>query len=81
GTINREAVVLGKKVISIFREELLTVDKWLIENKFMLHNPNPSNEFVDDVINGGVKTRKYMRSNKAFKFFSELMRSIEITNF
>jgi len=78
GTINREAVVLGKKVISIFREELLTVDKWLIENKFMLHNPNPSKEFVDDVINGGIKTRKYTRSNKAFKFFSELMRSVEI---
>lgn len=78
GTINREAVVLGKKVISTFREELLTVDKWLIENKFMLHNPNPSKEFVDDIINGGIKTRKYTRSNKAFKFFSELMRSVEI---
>ena len=78
GTINREAVVLEKKVISTFREELLTIDKWLIENKFMLHNPNPSKEFVDDVINGGIKTRKYTRSNKAFKFFSELMRSVEI---
>jgi predicted glycosyltransferase len=78
GTINREAVVLEKKVISTFREELLTVDKWLIENKFMLHNLNPGKEFVDDVINGGIKTRKYARSNKAFKFFSELMRSIEI---
>jgi hypothetical protein len=44
----------------------------------MLHNPNPSKEFVDDVINGGIKTRKYTRSNKAFKFFSELMRSVEI---
>jgi len=57
---------------------LLTVDKWLIENKFMLHNSNPSKEFVDDVINGGIKTRKYTRSNKAFNFFSELMRSVEI---
>jgi len=75
GTINREAVVLGKKVISTFREELLTVDKWLIENKFMLHNPNPSKEFVDDVINCEIKTAKYTRSNKAFKFFSGLMRT------
>jgi len=78
GTINREAVILGKKVISTFREELLTVDKWLIENKFMLHNPNPSKEFVEDVINGGIKTRKYIRSNKAFNFFLELMRSVQV---
>jgi predicted glycosyltransferase len=78
GTMNREAVVLGNKIISTFREELLTVDNWLIENKFMLHNPNPSKEFVDDVINGGIKTRKYTSSNEAFKFFSELMRSVEI---
>jgi len=78
GTINREAVVLGKKVISTFREELLTVDKWLIENKFMLHNPDPSKEFVDDVINGEIKTGKYKRSNETFIFFLDLMRNAEI---
>jgi len=77
GTMNREAVVLGKKVISTFREELLAVDKWLIENEFMLYNPNPSKEFVDDVINGEIKTRTYARSNKAFKFFLDLMRGAE----
>jgi len=74
GTINREAVVLGKKVISTFREEMLTVDEWLIKNNFMLHNPNPSKEIVDDVINCEIETRKYTRSNKAFKFFSDLIR-------
>jgi len=77
GTMNREAVVLGKKVISTFREELLAVDKRLIENEFMLHNPNPSKEFVDDVINGEIKSRTYARSNKAFKFFLDLMRGVE----
>ncbi len=75
GTINREAVVLGKKVISTFREEMLTVDEWLIKNRFMLHNPNPSKEFVDDVINCEIKTGNYARSNKAFKFFAGLMRT------
>jgi len=78
GTMNREAVVLGKKVISAFREELLTVDKWLIENKFMLYNPKSSKEFVDDVVNGEIKTRTYARSSKAFKFFLDLMRGVEI---
>lgn len=78
GTINREAVVLGKRVVSTFREELLTIDKWLIENRFMLHNPNPSKAFVDDVINGEIKTRKYKRSNRTFNFFLDLMRNTEI---
>jgi len=78
GTMNREAVVLGKKVISTFREELLTVDKWLIENEFMLHNPSPSKKFVNDVISGKIKTRTYVKSNKAFNFFLDLMRAGEI---
>jgi predicted glycosyltransferase len=84
GTMNREAVVLGKKVISMRarageKEELITVDKWLIENRFMLENPNPSKEFVNDVINGEIKTGKYKRSNKGFNFFLDLMRSAEIS--
>jgi len=82
GTMNREAVVLGKKVISTRTgaegEELITIDKWLIENRFMLENPNPSKEFVNDVISGEIKTRKYTRSNKGFSFFLNLMRNAGI---
>jgi len=83
GTMNREAVVLGKKVISMRAraggEEMITIDKWLIKNRFMLENPDPSKEFVNDVINGEIKTRKYKRSDKAFKFFLDLMRNAEIS--
>ncbi len=74
GTISKEAVVLGKKAILVFREDLPTVDKWLIENRFMLENPNPSKEFVNDVINGEIKTRKYERSSRTFNFFLDLMK-------
>ena len=76
--MNREAVVLGTKVISIFREELLTIDKWLIKNKFMLHNPNPTKEFIDDVINFRIKINKYQSSNEAFKFFWNLIKNQKI---
>jgi len=74
GTISKEAVVLGKEAILVFREGLTTVDKWLIENKFMLHNPNPTKEFVNDVITGRIETKRYKASNKAFKFFLDLMK-------
>ncbi len=77
GTMNREAVVLGKKVISMrwrpTGEELITIDKWLIENRFMLKKQNPSKEFINGVINGEIETRKYKRSSKGFNFFLNLM--------
>ncbi len=78
GTMNREAVVLGKKVISTVRGELRTVDEWLIGNEFMLHNPNPRKKIVDDIVNGEIRTRKYTRSKKAFSFLLDLMRSAQI---
>jgi len=78
GTISKEAVVLGKKAILTFREDLSTVDKWLIENEFMLHNPNPSKKFVDDVINREIRIRKYTRSNEAFEFFLNLIKNVQI---
>ncbi len=82
GTMNREAIVLGKKAISMRSRaggaELITIEKWLSENKFMLENPNPTKKFIDDVIKGKIKIRKYKRSNKTFKFFLDLMRNVEI---
>ena len=79
GTMNREAVVMGKKVISTYRGELLTVDKWLIEKGYMLHNINPDKEYVENVVNGDVPTKTYRTSNKTFAFFIDLMRK-EIEN-
>lgn len=81
GTMNREAIVLRKKVVSMRSaagEDLITIENWLIENKFMLENPNPTKEFIDDVIKGKIKIRKYKRSNKTFNFFLDLMRNVEI---
>ena len=79
GTMNREAVVMGTKVISTYRGELLTVDKWLIEKGYMLHNINPDKEYVENVVNGDVLTKTYRTSNKTFAFFIDLMRK-EIEN-
>ncbi len=82
GTMNREAIVLGKKAVSMRSraggEELITLEKWLIENRFMLEESNPTKEFIDDVIEGKIEIRKYERSNRAFDFFLNLMRNVEI---
>ncbi len=80
--MNREAIVLGKKAVSMRSraggEELITLEKWLIENRFMLEESNPTKEFIDDVIEGKIEIRKYERSNRAFDFFLNLMRNVEI---
>ncbi|MGD9579207.1 MAG: DUF354 domain-containing protein [Syntrophorhabdus sp.] len=46
GTMTREAAVLGVPTISIYQDELLDVDRFLIEKGFMVHHPNPDMEFV-----------------------------------
>lgn len=51
GTMNREAVVLGKAVISIYQEELLTIDKFLIKNNFLKHYLDPSIKDIKNAMN------------------------------
>ena len=48
GTMTREAAVLGIPTISIYQDELLDVDKYLIEKGYMIHNKNMDAAFVID---------------------------------
>ena len=50
GTVNREAAVLGKPVVSLYSGELLEVDKYLIENGLMIHDKNPSLDLIEGII-------------------------------
>lgn len=73
GTMNREAVVLGQKVISTYQGEMLTVDRWLIDNGYMLHNTSPTKEYIDSVIKGNT-LKKYEKTDKSFRLFLNLMK-------
>jgi len=46
GTMTREAAVLGIPTISIYQDELLDVDRFLIRKEFMVHQPKPDSQFV-----------------------------------
>jgi predicted glycosyltransferase len=48
GTMTREAAVLGVPTISIYQDELLDVDRFLMDKGFMVHNTNPTAQFVVD---------------------------------
>jgi uncharacterized protein len=51
GTMTREIAILGIPTISIYQDELLAVDKYLIENNFMFHDKEltieKTNQFLD----------------------------------
>lgn len=50
GTMTREAAVLGIPTISIYQDELLDVDKYLIQNNRMTHKVDINADFVEEFI-------------------------------
>jgi predicted glycosyltransferase len=46
GTMTREMAVLGIPTISVYQDELLDVDKYLIEIGMMIHKPDLTGEFA-----------------------------------
>lgn len=46
GTMTREAAVLGIPTVSIYQDQLLDVDRYLINKGFMVHKRNINAEFV-----------------------------------
>jgi len=51
GSMTRELAFLGVPTFSIYQDELLEVDKYLVENKFMYHDRNPKINNILDLIN------------------------------
>lgn len=50
GTMTREIAILGIPTISIYQDQLLEVDKFLIKNNYMLHEKNLSLEKINDIV-------------------------------
>ncbi len=60
GSMTRELAFLGVPTISIYQGELLEVDKYLVENNFMIHNRKPN---VDDILD--VFRKKHVNDNQS----------------
>ncbi len=50
GTMTREVAILGIPTISIYQDQLLEVDKFLIKNNYMFHEQNLTLEKVIDIV-------------------------------
>ncbi len=65
GSMNREAVALGTKVLSTYSGESLGVDEWLIRENYMQHNTNPSSKDITAFI--ASKLNKYKSTDQGFR--------------
>jgi predicted glycosyltransferase len=50
GSMTRELAILGIPTISVYQDELLEVDKFLLEEGIMAHEPNLKPETVEQVL-------------------------------
>lgn len=51
GSMTRELAILGIPTISVYQDDLLDVDGYLLEKKLMRHEPNLTTEKVDSFLN------------------------------
>jgi len=75
GSMNREAAVMGKPVISLYSGKLLESDLYLIEKGLMAHSLKPSFELIESVMKKKVKTLDYKKIGKAA--IEKIMKEIE----
>jgi len=74
GTMTREMAVLGYPTISVYQEELLSVDKFLLNQGALVHNKNITVEFVYDYLgnfNGGINSILLKKGNEAYTLLKE----------
>lgn len=55
GTMTREMAVLGTPTISIYQDDLLAVDRYLIQKGFLVHHLEPTVEFITSYFDSKLK--------------------------
>ena len=76
GTMTREAAVLGIPTISIYQDELLDVDKYLIKKGLMVHKRDLSPEFVVELLKKGDRKEPEREMLEKGKEAYELIKSV-----
>ncbi|MEA4936919.1 hypothetical protein SDC9_105737 [bioreactor metagenome] len=74
GSMTRELAYLGIPTLSVYQDELLEVDKFLIENKYMFFSTSPSIDEITNILKDNtIKSKKelYQMGKKAFDMINE----------
>ncbi|MCC5939714.1 MAG: DUF354 domain-containing protein [Lunatimonas sp.] len=79
GSMTREMSMIGIPTISVYQGELLDVDKFLIQNGYMVHQPDLSLDFIYNILNqskeaGANSALLIEKGKEAYELFkSELL--------
>lgn len=80
GTMTREAAVLGIPTISVYQDKPLEVDKYLITCGYMIHEKNPSIDFIVSFMNSqkrqAPRTGLLKKGKDAYVFILETLLSL-----
>jgi len=81
GSMTRELAVLGISVISIYQAELLCVDKYLVNNGYMIINPNISLVDINAALEKGSFNQINMQAlndgDKSFNLINKIIISLK----
>ncbi|GAA0879731.1 hypothetical protein GCM10009119_27000 [Algoriphagus jejuensis] len=58
GSMTREMAIIGVPTISVYQGDLLDVDRYLIDQNLMKHEPNLTKEFIETFF-GGIRKKTY----------------------
>lgn len=77
GSMTREMAVLGVPTVSIYQDEILEVDKYLIDKRMMHFDPNISYEQLEEIIsrprNGHETSLLLAQGQESFDLFSKVI--------
>lgn len=76
GSMTRELAFLGVPTLSVYQGELLEVDKFLVENKFMAYNPKPDIADIMAILTKPSLTHDELRA-KGSEAFTLINNSVE----
>ncbi|MGY6741095.1 MAG: DUF354 domain-containing protein [Cecembia sp.] len=63
GSMTREMAIMGIPTISVYQGELLDVDKFLINNQYMVHEPELTFSFFENFINEKINSLDSKKNN------------------
>jgi len=74
GSMTRELAYLGVPTLSVYQDELLEVDKYLINKKIMFFSLDPKSEYIEQIMSlhtNSMNTELAFKGNEAFHLIDE----------
>ena len=69
GSMSRELAFLGVPTLSVYQGEILSVDRYLIDNGIMQHSPSPKTDDIEALVNNRYSSSNMVLLQKGLEAF------------